>query len=190
MLLRFCRFVSAFPGCALFHYGSYDQKALKALKSRANPSDADFVNGVIDRCCNVLPWVHSHCYFPIYSIKLKTIAAYLGCKFTGPIHSGAESIVFREHWETYANSGRRKALLNYNREDCLALETVTNFLRNAHTLASQRQSVPGRNEEITTSETLRKVGEGKRPTFKKAEFVLPAFDMANKCSYFDYQHER
>jgi DNA-directed RNA polymerase subunit RPC12/RpoP len=190
MVLQFCHFVSAYPGCVLFHYGSYDQKALRALGSRVNPSDAAIVDKAVDRCCNVLPWVHSHCYFPLHSIKLKTIADFLGFNFAGPIYSGAESIVFREKWEACRDSGLREALLHYNRDDCIALAVVTSFLRNARTLASRRQPVPGRSEEMATSETLRKLGEGNRPTFKKAEFVLPAFDVANRCSYFDYQHER
>lgn len=37
---------------------------------------------------------------------------------------------------------------------------------------------------------LRKPGEGKRPSYKKAEFVLPEFDLANRCAYFDYQRDR
>ena len=44
--------------------------------------------------------------------------------------------------------------------------------------------------EVVSSESLRRVGEGNRPIFRKAEFVYPEFELVNKCAYFDYQRDR
>jgi hypothetical protein len=41
-----------------------------------------------------------------------------------------------------------------------------------------------------STDSLRKVGDGNRPIFRKAEFLYPEFETVNKCAYFDYQRDR
>jgi hypothetical protein len=57
-------------------------------------------------------------------------------------------------------------------------------------LAADRSTIPGRNEEVMSTAALRKVGDGNRPIFRKAEFSCPEFEVVNQCAYFDYQRDR
>jgi len=190
MFTRFCRFAATFPEATLYHNGNYDLVALKEIRAEASALERELVDRAIDACYNVLPLLRSHCYFPLYSTRLRDVAAFLGCQLDSRIHSGAESIIFREQWEATPDNALRRDLVAYNREDCLALKMVCDFLRTSVGLATKRHKVPGRDEEMALSNTLRRAGEGNRPTFKTAEFALPEFDFANRCAYFDYQRER
>jgi len=190
VFIQFCESVAAFPGAALFHYGNYEVKALREMKDRIGSEYGSLVDGIVNSCHNVLSILHPHCYFPVYSNRLKDVACFLGYEFKSQIQSGLLSIVFRERWEKTADDALKDALIAYNREDCEALRTICRFISKSTTLASAHENVPGRNVEVIPSEALRRVGEGNRPVFRKAEFACPEFDLVNKCAYFDYQRDR
>jgi len=187
---QFCEAVAKIPGAALFHYGHYDVKALREIKDSMGNGYSSVMGGILNSCHNVLSVFHSHCYFPLYSNRLTDVARFLGYEFKGKIISGLGSIVFRERWEKTGDTSLQEALIAYNREDCEALMAICNFIRKSTALALGHEKVPGRNEGMVSTESLRKTGEGNRPVYKKAEFALPEFELVNKCAYFDYQRDR
>jgi predicted RecB family nuclease len=189
MLTQFADAVGALPGAPLFHYGSYDVKAIEALRDGMGNTQRSTIDPVLAACCNVLSLVHPHCYFPLYSNRLREVARFLGYEFTGPIRSSVDSIIFRERWEATGDPALKEALIAYNRQDCEALRTLCAFLRQSVGLAAAHGKVPGREEGIVPTDTLRRPGEGNRPTFRKAEFAYPEFELVNKCAYFDYQRD-
>jgi predicted RecB family nuclease len=191
VLARFCSFLSALSDTTiLFHYGNYDVRALNDMKRRLGNEHAGLFDRVIGSCHNVLSVVHQHCYFPTYSNSLKDVASFLGYRFDNPIKSGLRSIIFRERWERSADDVLKEALIRYNRQDCEALKTICAFLSKSAALAKERNTIPGRHEEVMSTDALHKVGEGNRPIFRKAEFYCPEFEVVNKCAYFDYQRDR
>jgi len=137
-----------------------------------------------------LPVVHSHIYFPLHSIRLREVAGFLGSSLKSGIPSGLESVVFRERWRISGEEELKNELIAYNREDCEAVRAVCNFIRESVALATAKDCVPGRDERIALTDYLRKTGDGNRPVFKKAEFVLPGFERVNRCAYFDYQRDK
>src|SRR5262249_34946538 len=152
-----------------FHYGNYDVRVLRGMKRRLGKEHTMLLDRVLGSCRNVLSVIHQHCYFPTYSNGLKDVTSFLGYRFNNPIKSGLRSIIFRERWERTADDALKEALIEYNREDCEALKTICAFLSNSAALATERSTVPGRNEEVMSTDSLRKVGEGSRPIFRKAE---------------------
>jgi len=190
MIVEFCRFVGAYHGAPLFHYGNYDVKALRDMGRLIPEDDRNALQNILSATFNVLPVVHSHIYFPFHSIRLRQVASFLGSKFASGVGSGIESIVFREKWRKSGGEDLKHALVAYNKEDCEALQTVCDFIRQSVALAEARARVPGRPENVALSECLRRAGEGNRPMFKRAEFVLPEFEKVNRCAYFDYQREK
>ncbi len=190
MIEEFCQFVDSYHCAPLLHYGHYDVKALREMGRLIPEVKRNALGKLLSTTFNVLPVVHSHIYFPFHSIRLRKAASFLDYKFASGIDSGIESIVFREKWRSSGDENLKNELIAYNREDCEALRTVCDFIRQSVTLAEARDRVPGRQENIALSDCLRRAGEGNRPVFKKAEFVLPEFEKANRCAYFDYQRER
>ena len=190
LFTQFCEAVAAIPGAALFHYGSYDVKALREMRDHVGSAHRSLMDHVVESCHNVLSVLHPHCHFPVYSNRLREVARFLGYEFTSPIHSGVGSIVVRERWEETGDSALKAALIAYNREDCEALRTICSFIRQSAALAAAHEKVPGRDEEVIRTDALRRAGEGNRPVFGKAEFACPEFELVNKCAYFDYQRDR
>src|SRR5450432_1322149 len=56
------------------------------------------------------------------------VGFYLGAKWKGPVTSGLQSIIHRREWEKSRVAESKAALVAYNRDDCIALETVTSHL--------------------------------------------------------------
>ena len=190
IFVKFCKSAAAHSNAALFHYGSYDVRAIKEMRKYIGDKYNSIVDHVLSSSHNVLPILHHHCYFPTYSNRLKDVASFLGYQFNNAIHSGVRSVMFRERWEATADDNLKDELITYNRQDCEALKATCEFVRKSSTLASARGTIPGRDEEVAFADTLRKAEEGNRPIFKKAEFLCPEFEFVNRCAYFDYQRNR
>ena len=75
---------------------------------------------------NLLSLVFARIYFPTFSNGLKEIAAFLGFQWSGSPVSGLEAIAWRHLWESSADSKVKQELIDYNRQDCEALEVVAN----------------------------------------------------------------
>ena len=77
---------------------------------------------------NVLGAIRTNVYFPAYSNGLKDIASFLGATWTGRIASGIECIARRLRWEETKDSVIKEEIIEYNRQDCMAVQRVANFL--------------------------------------------------------------
>ena len=187
---KFCESVAAYSDATLYHFGNYEVKAIKNMTRCIGGELGSLIDRILDRSYNILPTIYHHYYFPRYSNRLKDIASFLGYQFNNKVRSGVGSIVFRERWEETGDHVLKDALIGYNRQDCEALKTICEFVRKSTISASVGENIPGRNVEVVSAETLRKVGDGNRPVFKRSEFVCPEFAFVNKCAYFDYQRDR
>jgi predicted RecB family nuclease len=112
---------------ALFHFGTYERAFLKRMRKaarRKTPVDRLLTNAV-----DVLALIRSNIYFPVYCNGLKDIGKHLGCVWTAPDASGAQSLVWRWKWEQTHDDALKQRLLAYNAEDCAALRRVVDQVR-------------------------------------------------------------
>ena len=79
----------------------------------------------------------------------------------------------------------KQALLDYNRQDCEALELVTNRLVDLHRAAPAGGGSSQR-EVVLTSDMKRE----KPVPIGRIAFALPEMETINKAAYWDYQRER
>lgn len=115
--------LAAFPDSPVYHYGSYEKKALATLAKRHGNGA-----GFSDRLVNVASSVYGKIYFPIRSNGLKTLGRFLGAAWTDSQASGLQSLVWRHRWEMTRDERFRQSLLRYNREDCEAVRLLVNRL--------------------------------------------------------------
>jgi len=109
----------------LFHYGSFENKAIIKLGERyGTPTKT-----IIERLLNVNTCIYGKLYFPVYSNSLKDICNYLGLSWSSPNASGLQSIVWRHEYDQSKNNCYREILQTYNLEDCLNLKGLTEYLR-------------------------------------------------------------
>jgi predicted RecB family nuclease len=103
---------------------------------------------------NVLSLIYGKIYFPTYSNTLKEIAAFTGFKWTEAKASGLQSIIWRKRWELTRKDGDKEVLLQYNRDDCTALENVVSVLRGIENHEESRLSKIASVEEIKITKFL------------------------------------
>jgi predicted RecB family nuclease len=96
----------------LVHYGAYESRFLKLMRSRWKPADEDaaFVDQLIDTSINLVSSIYGKIYFPSYSNGLKDIARWLGFKWTLPQTSGGAAALLRCCWELTSKHQLREEL--------------------------------------------------------------------------------
>jgi predicted RecB family nuclease len=124
MWQQFLDKVNLYPEAPIYHYGSYELRAIAQLAKRYD-TDAE---GVTKRLVNVNRYIYGQVYFPVRSNGLKDIGAFIGAKWTSPQASGLQSLVWRHHWEETREETYKDLLLTYNAEDCRALQLLTDEL--------------------------------------------------------------
>jgi predicted RecB family nuclease len=185
---EFLDVISMVPDPRLVHFGSYETVFLRRMRKRyGGPHEGSSAATAIDHTVNILSFLFAHIYFPTFSNGLKEIAGYLGFRWSGSPASGLEAIVWRHRWEASTDSRKKEALLNYSRQDCEALELVSNRIIDLHR-AMLADNKPSQNDVIITSE-MRK--ESPFPfRFGRNAFALPELETINKAAYWNYQRER
>ncbi|MDB5324370.1 MAG: putative RecB family nuclease [Phycisphaerales bacterium] len=124
-LRRLCDKIAEFPEGPIYHYGSYDARALKVLSHRYEIN----VNQITARLFNVTTLVFGRVYFPVRSNSLKSLASYAGARWTQPDANGISSLAWRFHWERSHDDAYKQMLLRYNEDDCSALHLLLGKLR-------------------------------------------------------------
>jgi len=169
----------------LLHFGSYERRFLQRMRGTAKRKGP--VNRLLANAVDVLSLVRSNVYFPVHANGLKEIAKHLGFDWSHPEASGLQSLVWRRRWEEGRNDSFKQRLVAYNAEDCAALRLVAEHLQAIATTydGEAAASGPGAVESVkatTRGSDFRKWGH--------TTFLLPEFERASKCAWFDYQRER
>ena len=174
---------SSLEDFSLFHYGSYESRFISRM-SKKYGIQSTVTEKLRLSSTNVLSKLYAHVYLPIYTNDLKTVASFLGFKWTEEGASGLQSVVWRNKWERTRNHSFKQKLIQYNKDDCRALRLVTETLRS---IAANKGDSKCRDGAVIQADDLKRehpYGFGRNP------FFFPAFDVINKCAYFDYQRER
>ncbi len=113
-----------YPEAPIYHYGSYEPKAIDILARRYETN----CDAVKERLININSVIYSKVYFPLRSNSLKEVGKFLGAHWTSPNASGLQSLVWRHQWEVTPNSNYKEMLVRYNEEDCRALQLLVENL--------------------------------------------------------------
>ena len=186
---QFARFMNRFSGYRLYHYGSYDIRALKTMRSQVAACNLESFDRCIENAVNILPIIYHHFYFPVYSNSLKDVAHSLGFRWACANPNAQQTIVWRHRWEQSKNDRLKKQLLDYNQDDCLALREVVKFMETSLDQAS------GRNDRLEIGPGVVRTDDMLMPDpypqlFQRTEFEIPEWNYINECAYFDYQRDR
>jgi Transposase IS66 family/RNase_H superfamily len=134
---------------------------------------------------NVLSLLYASIYFPTYSNELKAIGKYLGCEWSSPDSTGLHTLAWRAQWEQAHDPALKDRLIMYNKQDCLALQKVREFLAAIPEDSETRDANEGGIrfvEQIKTDDDL--------PAFGKKRFAVDDFSLITKRAYFDYQRDK
>jgi predicted RecB family nuclease len=185
----FLQIITNIDNPQLIYYGSYESVFLRRLRKRYGDTAEDgrsLVHGLMNSAQNILSVVYGRVYFPTYSNGLKDIASYLGFKWSIEEPSGQRSLALRQEWELTDSETAKQDLINYNADDCAALEVVVQtLLQLIPKDGASPTALPYPNSVHVDSlkpQTPYRLGP--------VDFVLPELDQINKCAYWDYQRDR
>jgi predicted RecB family nuclease len=169
----------------LFHYGNYETLFLKRMKVRylGQSGDEGFLDQLIASSVNLLSLIYAQVYFPTYSNGLKDVARRLGFEWSESEASGRQALIWRAQWETNRNPTLKRRLIDYNQEDCQAMQRVAEAIAN---VCSERPSTAAEAMSVNVS-----MLERDPPLrFGPLQYVAPDFKAINEAAYWDYQRNK
>ena len=134
---RFVQKVDEYPNAPIYHYGSYETRAIESFIKRFGPDSAS----IGKRLVNLNSQVYGRVYFPVRSNSLKALGKFLGASWMEPDASGLKSLVWRHRWETRREAVYKQKLISYNADDCQALRILTEELARLRTDADAQLNV-------------------------------------------------
>jgi predicted RecB family nuclease len=162
----------------LIHYGSYETVFLKRMGVRYGvPTAESKVRRAIQTSKNVLSVIFAQVYFPTFSNRLKDIGHFLGMRWNNPVLSGFQSLACRLEWEQSRAPELKAALVAYNRDDCVAIESVTSHLTNIIRDAKSRA-------DVEFSDKPKQIAS------KKGVEIHGSLKSFLKSAHFEYAHSR
>lgn len=185
---KFLRILCKIDRPQLLYYGKYEGTFLRLMRKRyvTNQHEQQMVDGLIAKSINILSAIYSHIYFPTYSNNLKEIANFLGFFWSEKDASGLKSILWRQNWELTKYDAEKQRILDYNAEDCQALQIVTNIIMSIITSGQDLD------DKVTDPNIVHTENMKSQYPYKwgPIDFALPELDYINKCAYWDYQRDK
>ena len=125
---EFLNILRQHPEFTLFHYGNYEARYLKKMMKSLDEPTRQYLEKVLESCCNVLSFFYSHIYLPTYTNGLKDVAKLVGFTWSDKKASGLQSTIWRKQWEETHQEELKRKLIQYNQEDCYALMKVKDLV--------------------------------------------------------------
>jgi len=186
---QFLKVIEQYETFQIYTYGRYESNFLKRMVKHTEQKE--LAEKTLNNLTNILKIIYSYVYFPVYTNSLKDIAKFLGFDWTEKNASGIQSVVWRRNWELTGSSAFKNKLLNYNMEDCAALKKVADFLYWSCNPVASDDKIPVLNHLETDISRVKDISpQWNRRQWCKANFVIPDFDIINKCAYYDYQRQK
>src|SRR2546428_6177922 len=173
MWQQFLDMVTQYPDVPIYHYGSYEPRAITTLAKRYD-TDAE---SLTKRLVNVNGYIYGKVYFPVRCNRLKDIGHFIGAEWTSPRASGLQSLVWRHHWDTTQDATYRELLVTYNKEDCYALLRLRNKLLEIAETAEYEKSI----DFIT---------QPKKQATEKGMHIHEALELMLKYGHLNYDRKK
>jgi uncharacterized CHY-type Zn-finger protein len=121
---KFLEHIRKHQNVPIYHFGSFDAKAIHSIADGAHSN----VQDVLERLVNFNSLIYGKIYFPSFGHGLKEIAPIIGARWTATEPSGLQALAWWYKWVETRNTNFKQLLLQYNKEDCLALHSLIQFI--------------------------------------------------------------
>lgn len=181
---QFIDLINELGEAQLFYYGTYDSDVFSRINLVIR--DKKFKEIVLNKSIDVLKSIRRNIYFPTYSNGLKEIGNFLGCKWSDKTSSGIQSLVWRWKWENSRDEKIKGSLIQYNKEDCLALNKVVDFL---YSISQKIFQDPQLKDNYHIS-IVKSAQEDENRKFKNMTYATKDIEIITKAAYFQYQRNK
>jgi len=167
-----------YPDAPIYHYGSYESKALK-MAIKKWPKSLKQWPVIEKRLSNLLGYLRTHVYPPTYGNGLKEIGGFLNFQWSNPEADGFLSMAWRKQWIDTGLIEWKEKLIQYNRDDCAALFRLHQWFNSL-----SKDAKP---------ENVQAVAQMKKHTpyrLQANKDYGDDFQHISKAAYFDYQRNK
>lgn len=77
---------------------------------------------------DLYPVITSSVVLPLHSYSIKTIAKYLGFQWSNALANASQSMYWYSQWLERREDALLDAIIQYNRDDCIATRVVKDWL--------------------------------------------------------------
>jgi hypothetical protein len=167
-----------YPETAIYHYGSYETKALKQAVKKW-PKLVKHWPAIEKRVVNLLGYLRTHVYPPTYSNGLKELGAFLNFKWDSQDADGFLSMEWRRQWQETGLESWKEKLIRYNGDDCQVLYHVHQWF--------QRLAAESEPDKVQQIANIKKY----TPYHLQSNLDYGEdFQSISKAAYFDYQRNK
>lgn len=165
--------INEYPQALIYHYGSYEAKAIAELNHKYKISSEELSK----RLVNVNSYIYGKIYFPTLSNGLKDIGSFIGYSWQFANSSGLQAIAWRYLWEESRKQIYQEMLLAYNQDDCEALRALTDEIFKIK-------------ENAESSPHIDFADKPKRFSTEKGQEAHEQFEIIIKSAHSDYDRNK
>ena len=118
--------------CAFYYYSAYERTQWRRLQQRyPHVATDDEIEALFAAASTVDLYaiVRAKSEWPTRDFSVKTLASFLGFHWRDTNPSGAASIEWYHRWTETSDQGVRQRILEYNEDDCVAMQVLAEALR-------------------------------------------------------------
>ncbi len=157
----------------IYHYGSYELKAIKELTKKYSPDRKNIARNFI----NLNLCIYGKIYFSVFSNSLKKIGDFINATWDSPKASGIQSLAWRYNWEDIKDNEFKRTLITYNKQDCEALAILVDKITEIEKTANSNPQIDF-------------VDQSKRYTTENGEEIHKKFDIILKSAHINYEGKK
>ncbi len=120
---KFIEFFMDKDDFVVYHYGAYEKIELRRLKEKYGCDEKAYTK-IVKNMVNVYTLLLAACVLPVYSYSIKDVAGYFGFKWKSKNAGGPQSMFWYGLWLETKDNKWRDLILEYNEDDCRALQVV------------------------------------------------------------------
>ncbi len=125
--LEFVKYVISLKEFIIYHFGSFEKSAFQELFKKYSVEEK-YKNKIMDSMVDLLSIVNQTVVLPLHNYSLKTIAKYLGFKWTDKKADAAESMYWYDLWLKTKNKKWLELSKRYNEDDLKATKIIKEWL--------------------------------------------------------------
>lgn len=121
---EFLKFISKYPSAPIYHYDRFDRDVIQKFSKISGIKSEDLLKRFID----LYSTVRKSLAVPVRFYSLKDVAGIFGFKWKNPNFNGYNAMLALGEWKSTKDQSIMKAVLEYNEDDCKALEVLSKKL--------------------------------------------------------------
>jgi uncharacterized protein len=123
----FVALLASFDDFTIYHFHHHERLQFEQCATKYG-IDPALYQRIIHHMVDLYPLITSSVVLPLHSYSIKSIAKYLGFQWSNVAANASQSMYWYAQWRATGNEELLEAIVQYNRDDCMATRVVKDWL--------------------------------------------------------------